>query len=109
MISKTDWSKVPVDPDPGFSAEHNRRVIDDVIDFTDKLIKRRKKEHNEELKERSWAISKYLKSLEMGGEESNMAKYFGRREMARLQGENIMEKMKRAKMMNEKEKFKGKA
>jgi len=93
MINKSDWNKVPVDPDEGFSADHNKQVIDGVIDHTDKMIKRKKTQHKDALQERSWAISQYLKGMEMGG-ESNMSKYFGKREMARLQGESVMNKMR---------------
>ena len=96
-VSKTDWNKVPVDPDKGFSADHNNEVIADVIDHTDRLVKRRKDRHSDELKDRSWAVAKYLKNLEMGG-ESDMTKYFGKREMARLQGEKIMAKLKSGKL-----------
>lgn len=94
-IDEIDWAKTPVDPDPDFDADHNKRVVDDVIKHTDKMIREKKATHKKDLQDRSWALSKYLKSLDNGGKESDMAKYFGRRELARLQGERIMEKLKK--------------
>ena len=94
-VDPEDWKYVNADPDPDFDADHNQRVVDDVIENTDRMIREKKSSHKKELEDRSWALSKYLKSLDTGGKESDMGKYFGRRELARLQGEKAMEKIKK--------------
>ena len=89
-VSKADEKYMTVDPQPGFDPEHNRRVIEDTIKENDLKRLKAQKEHDEAIKERSSALATYLKSLSQGNATSDMKKYFGRRELARLRGEEIL-------------------
>ena len=89
MIQPIDWSKVPVDPDPNFDPEHNARVIQETIEENDRLRIKRQREFGSKLKEKSEAVSRYLKDLADGKTSSSTEKYFGVKELVRLRGEEI--------------------
>lgn len=93
-LSKQDWNLVNVDPDPGFDPEHNKRVIEETIRKNDLLRARKKREGNEKIGERSSAIAQYLADVNDGKTKSGVVDYFGRHEIARLRGEEILEIMK---------------
>ena len=89
-ISPEDWKFVPVEPDPDFSEEHNRKVIAETIRKSERARRMKEKEHGNKIDERAQAIAKYLKDVESNGASSNLVKYFGRKELARLRGEEIV-------------------
>lgn len=76
-------------PDPGFSPEHNRMVIENVIAASEKNSRDKKREFNEEVDERVNAMTQYLKSVDRGGATSNIEKYFGKKQLAYLRGEHV--------------------
>lgn len=92
-VDKADWGHVPVDPDPGFSAEHNQKVIDDTIRKADAMRKRKQKEFDEQARERTSALAQYLKDLDSGKTSSNAEKYFGRHHLAKLRGREILKEL----------------
>lgn len=75
--------------DADFNPEHNAQVIADSIKKTDANYRAKKREQNDAISERASAAATYLKSLDTGGKTSNLADYFGKRELARLRGEEI--------------------
>lgn len=89
-IPKEDWNITPVDADPGFSPEHNRRVIEESIKANDLLRARKKRDGDDKLKERTTAVAQYLDDVNKGNTKSGVVDYFGRHEIARLRGEEIM-------------------
>lgn len=89
-ISKQDFKFVPVDPDPNFDPEHNKKVIEDSIKANELLRARKKRESDEKVKERTTAISQYLSDVNRGATKSGVLDYFGRHEIARLRGEEII-------------------
>ena len=93
-ISPADWGVVPVDPDPGFDPEHNRRVIAETIRKSERARRMKNQEFGLKIDERAEAIAKYLKDIETNGASSSILKYFGRRELARLRGEEIRDILK---------------
>jgi hypothetical protein len=93
-VSRQDWKYVNADPDPDFNADHNNKVIEETIQDNELRRKRAKKRFDDGIRDRSEAISVYLKSLQRGGKTSDFNKYFGRREIARLRGEEIMGALK---------------
>src|SRR3990167_4632412 len=93
-VDKVDWPFVPVDPEPGFDADHNRRVIQESVEATDKLLRQKEHEHADAYRERSAATAQYLKSLQMGGKTRDIEKYFGRRYLAYLRGKEVMARIK---------------
>lgn len=93
-VSKQDWNLVKVDSDIGFDPEHNKRVIEETISKNELLRARKKREGNEKVAERSSAIAQYLIDVNSGKTKSGVVDYFGRHELARLRGEEILEKIK---------------
>lgn len=84
--------------DPGFSVEHNRKVIEDTIKATKEREKRLKKEYLNKVEERVDAGVSLLKALASGkytGVDSNTAalRHFGRKELTRLRGEEIKQEL----------------
>ena len=96
-IAREDWKYVPVDPDPNFNADRNREIIERTMKKAEKMHKKKLKESEAGIKDRASAVATYLKSLQKGGKESNINKYFGRRELARLRGEHVLKELQRAK------------
>ena len=101
-IAPEDEKFVPIAPDPDFDPEHNKRVIQNIIRKTLENKKRIEKENLEGIKERTKAIAQYISSLEQGGKSSSIESYFGRRELARLRGEEILQRIKNAMLIKKK-------
>lgn len=93
-VDPIDWGLTPIEPDPNFSPEHNRQVIDGVIRNSALMAKRKERESQEGTKERVSAITTYLKSLAYGKTQSDVVKYFGKQEIARLRGTEILNRLK---------------
>lgn len=83
------------DGDVGFSPERNKQVIENSIKKYEAMRMRKNKEYIENIRERSDAVATYLKSRVAEGSTS-VEKYFGRKELLRLQGVSILNKMKAA-------------
>jgi seryl-tRNA synthetase len=81
--------------DADFSAERNAEVVANVIKKTDKMRRQKAREYQTALRERNEATAQFLKALE-GGASTDAEKYFGRRELARLRGEEVLNKLKNA-------------
>ncbi len=94
-ISRQDWQYMEQNPDgdPDFSAEKNAEVIANVIKKTDKMRRQKNREFEAGMRERNEATAQYLKALE-GGASTDAEKYFGRRELARLRGEEVLNRLK---------------
>lgn len=103
-IDKADWGYVPLDPEPGFDAEHNRRVIDDVMRKNRLNLKRKKREQDRGVGERSHAVASYVKSIVKDKSNTSPEDYFGKRYLAKLRGKEIIEIMKNAKKKQESQK-----
>ena len=97
-ISPLDYKYMEQNPegDADFNEDRNNEVIADVIKKTDKMRRQKAREFAADNRERSEATAQYLKALE-GGASTNAEKYFGRRELARLRGEEVLNKLKNAK------------
>lgn len=86
-VNKADWGLVPVNPDPDFSEEHNRKVIEETIKMADAKRAEQMKQFKDDVAERTHAASMYLKNLDHGQGVSDITEYFGKEELARLRGE----------------------
>lgn len=96
-IDKSDYHLVPVNPDPGFDPEKNKRVIEGTIKKYEAMRRKKIKEHGEQIEERSDALASYLKGMEQGGKQSDIGKYFGKKHLAYLRGQAILERIKSVK------------
>ena len=89
------------DVDPNFNPERNKQVIKNSIKKYEAMRARKQKDYIESIRERSDAVVSYLKSK--GGEGNvSVEQYFGKKELARLQGVNILNKLKRTVMNQQK-------
>lgn len=98
-INPIDYKFVPLDPEPNFSPEHNRKVIQQTIEEGEKLWKKRQRLFNDGLKERTQAIGHYVDYQKMGG-ESSVVDFFGKKELYMLKGQAILEELKKQHYLN---------
>ena len=80
-------------PDAGFSPERNKAIIENSIKEYEAMRAKKLKDQVDQYAERADAVVTYLKSLNKGGMESNMEKYFGKKNLAYLRGQEIREKL----------------
>jgi hypothetical protein len=88
-----DWKYVPAEPDPDFDADRNRRIIARTIKKAEANRRRKQREHDEGVKERTDALATYIESLKQGKTQKGVEEYFGRKELARLRGKEIVERI----------------
>jgi len=83
-------------PDPDFNAKRNEEVIERSINRAIELRKKQILGKHEGLRERAVALASFIKYLDRGGSKS-VDGYFGRKELARLQGKKVMQILKERK------------
>ena len=79
--------------DPDFSPARNKAVIDGTIKKMDKMQKKKLTEYTDQIRERSHAVASFFKHVNQG-KHNNVFNYFGKRELARLRGEDIANQLK---------------
>ena len=79
--------------DPGFSEEYNKRIIAEVDTWNDMLEKRKDQEFKEKTQERTGAVAQYLQNITQGSGVTEIERYFGRRYLAYLRGQQIVRKL----------------
>ena len=90
-IHESDLKFVPVDADLDFSPEHNRKVIEETIRKSEANARKKQREFNEGLGERAEAARRFIKSKV----NSSAQRYFGKRELARLRGLEVIDMLKK--------------
>ena len=95
-ISRKDWKYLEQKPygDENFDPEHNKRVIEEVDAWNDEMDRKRKREFKEKTQERVSAIAHYFTNVTQGKGVSGVDKYFGKRYLAYLRGEEIVRQLK---------------
>ena len=93
-VKERDWKYVGVEPDANFSPEHNREVIERTIKAAEAQRRAQKRKFKEGLDERAEALAKYLSSVEQGGKETDVTKYFGKKYKGYLAGKFAIERIK---------------
>lgn len=83
-------------PDPDFSPEHNDVVIKRSIARAETHRKAMQKLQIDGLQERTSALASFVKYQDHGGVK-NAEAYFGRKELARLQGKKVIQMLQKAK------------
>lgn len=78
-------------PDADFNPDRNKAVVEASIRKYEATVARKKKEYWNMVGERADAVATYLKSTKVG---SPVEHYFGKRELARLRGQKIIQKLK---------------
>lgn len=95
-IARSDWKYMEQNPygDPDFSEEHNKRVIAEVDAWNDEHEREIEREFKEKTAERTSAVAQYLKNVTQGQGVTDVTKYFGKRYLAYLRGEEVVRKLK---------------
>lgn len=95
-ISREDWKYMEQKPygDPGFDPEHNRRVIEETEREMDELDKKIDRDFSEKTRERTTAAAHYLRNVAQGKGVTQVDKYFGKRYLAYLRGQEVIRELK---------------
>lgn len=80
--------------DADFDPEHNKRIIAEVDAWNDQMEERKEREFKEKIQERTNAVAQYLQNITKGQGINNIQKYFGKRYLAYLRGEEIVRQLK---------------
>jgi hypothetical protein len=99
-INKSDYRFVPVDADPNFDPKHNEDVIEKTIKATDEMMAKRHREAVDKVRERTTALSMFIKGVQKGGSTSNLNKYFGNKEIARLRGNEVRDRLDQLRVLS---------
>ena len=106
-MQRSDYQRFFQQEPDGFSPERNKYIVEKTIEDYDKKRAERMKEAVEKYEERATAIAAWLghTMLEHEGAGHDMEKYFGKRMLAHLRGEQIREELmsKLTIMNNQKE------
>lgn len=82
------------DMDESAIRRHNDAIVEKTIRETDELRKAKQKNWDKKFSEHSDMLATYLRSLASGKTSLPADRYFGKRELARLHGEKIVEELK---------------
>lgn len=93
-LDKANWAYAPTEPDPDFDPIHNQRVIDETIRENDLMASRKSHEYREKVRERAEAVAKYIKGIDDGKTNASVLEYFGRQELSRLRGEELLDEVR---------------
>ena len=96
IVEEKDFGFIPKDPDPGFSVEHNRKVIAQTIKDNAIREKMLKKDYMDKVEERVDAASYFAGALGRGKYsalpvQEAAVRYFGKKELTRLRGQQLLE------------------
>jgi hypothetical protein len=91
---KRDYNKFfNKDNDASFVKRHNDNLINEVINESYATRLKKAKIYEDKLGERSDAVATYLKAIQRG-KTANVDKYFGKKALAHLRGQKIIETIK---------------
>lgn len=87
---KRDQAKYYLDiPDADFSPARNKAVVENSIKKFEAMRKKKMNQAVEEYRERADATVSFLRAVDRG-KEGNLTKYFGRKMIAHLRGDEIL-------------------
>lgn len=90
-IDPSDRRFWPEEPEPGFSPERNKAVIDGTIQKYNRKQLEKRRSAFDGIAERAHAVSHFLTSQHGAKVGKSVVDYFGKRELAKLRGEEILE------------------
>ena len=79
-------------PDSDFSPERNKQIVEQSIKDYEVMRAKKTAEHDDSYAERSDAVVSYLRHLDRGA-TTPMEKYFGKKMLAYLRGQQIRERL----------------
>lgn len=93
-LHPNDYKYIVEKGDPGFNPDRNKWVVDSVIADTNAKIKKAKEAWKEPFRERAEAVAAYLTSPTGAASSNSVEKYFGKKTLAYLRGEEIVNSIK---------------
>lgn len=81
-------------PDPGFSEARNKSIINEVIQSNDIARRNLQKAAVEGIRERTSAVADFLSYKHRGG-GNDIVQYLGRKNLAELRGQQIIQALRR--------------
>lgn len=101
MISNPDYQRFYVhDPDPNFSPERNKWIVEESIRRYEAFRKKKFKKVREGIAERSEAVASYLTSIHGAESKNSVERYFGKRTLAYLRGLEITDRIRAMQSKN---------
>ena len=79
--------------DPDFNYERNKQIIQDTIKSQREYYIQKRRMQNQELRERMNAVESYIRWVEKG-HDAKAVNYFGKKELARLRGMEVANKLR---------------
>ena len=95
-LDRKFWSKTP---EPGFSVERNRMIIDNTIKKYERTRAKKMAEFTDKLRERTNAAAYYLSSRHGAQRSRSVEDYFGKTYLAHLRGQDIQNMLVRQQEM----------
>lgn len=93
-VQKEDYQRFYKKDATGFSAERNKAIVEQTIKEYEAMRAKKAVVFDEHYAERSDAVVTYLKQIDRGnGSNGNLEKYFGRKWLAYLRGQEIRDKL----------------
>ena len=92
-LNKKDFKYVLEKPDSNFSPARNKFVIEESIRKYDEMRAKKIAMSVEGIRERSEAVASFLEHVNRG-KNNDVEKYFGRRVLAKLRGQEIIDEMR---------------
>ena len=104
-IAPHDLKYVGINPDSDFDPERNKRIIEETIKWTDRVTRQKDNEALEKVKERTNAVKTYVHGLSEGTRSTDREKFFGKKYLSYLRGQEITEKIKGELMLQGRDKL----
>ncbi len=92
-VAPEDQKFVVATPDAGFDPRKNKMVIDECIREYEAMRKKKLQQSQEGIGERSDAVATYIKSNLASSKDTPVQRYFGRRWLAYLRGDQIKDEL----------------
>lgn len=92
-LTKEDVQKYGLGGDPGFSAARNEAVIKHTIKRTEDIYKKRRKEADEGIAERSELVYSYIRHMDDNNKDLKIEDYAGWHNLKALWGENRLREL----------------
>lgn len=92
-MQRDDMQRFFVKDPKNFSPERNKAIVEKTIEEYEAMRRKKMEEKVDHYGERADAVVTYLKSLDRGHGESNLEKYFGKRMLAYLRGQQIRDQL----------------
>jgi hypothetical protein len=92
-LDKRDYKFIATKPDLDFNPLRNKMVIENSIKKYEAMRKKKLDQAREGIRERADALATWIKSIKGAQADNPVSKYFSRRMIAHLRGDDIRQKL----------------